>query len=338
VPKPAATNPPAAAAKPTEAPKPAATAAPKPATPSFVLKEKVSASHINNWFAQPSQAGYYAAAKNNRYADLNLDLRVDQGGPGISAVPLVASGKQTFGMSSGDALLSARQEGIPLVAIFTTFQTFPQGLMYRASMPINDFPDLQGKHVYVSPPGTYWQFIQKKYKLDVQQFNYNGQLSNFLGDEGAVTQCYVSSEPLTAKQQGIDVKTLLIANGGYNPYANLMMTTEQMIREKPEVVQAYVAGSLQGWLDYLANPAPIHEYIKQVNPEQVLELMPDVAAIERPFILGPTNDLKAVGTMTEGRWKAVHDAMVDVGVLNAPIDYRAAFDTHFIDNALKAMS
>jgi hypothetical protein len=29
--------------------------------------------------------------------------------------------------------------------------------------------------------------------------------------------------------------------------------------------------------------------------------------------------------------------MVDVGVLNAPLDYRAAFDTHFIDNALKAI-
>ena len=77
--------------------------------------------------------------------------------------------------------------------VFGTFQTNPQGLMYHMSNPVKDFPDLNGRKVYVAAAGNFWQVLVAKYKLDkVQQLQYNGQLPIFLSDETNVSQCFVT--------------------------------------------------------------------------------------------------------------------------------------------------
>ena len=178
-----------APAKPTDAPKPAtspavaspaAAASPSPspaaspsgqapaAQPAAAIKPSAptQASQVMNWFAQSSQGGFFAALKNGEYQKLNVQMTNEQGGPQIAAVPLVASGKHTFGMAQADQVMLARQEGIPVVAVFGTFATNPQALMFHSSQPVKDFADLNGRKVYVSPTSTYWLYFLNKYQLD----------------------------------------------------------------------------------------------------------------------------------------------------------------------------
>src|SRR6202035_4951658 len=106
-----------AAAAPTTSTAPATTAQTlsKPAT-------LTPSSQVSNWFAESAHGGQFAAALNKEYAKQNLDMTTDQGGPSVSTVPLVASGKYMFGMFSADQILLARQDGVPLVAVFAPFQ------------------------------------------------------------------------------------------------------------------------------------------------------------------------------------------------------------------------
>ena len=84
-----------------------------------------------NWYAQSAHGGQYAAVVNDYYNKVNLNMTTDQGGPNTAVIPLVASGKYMFGLMASDQILLARQNGVPVVAIFAPFQTSLSGLMYH---------------------------------------------------------------------------------------------------------------------------------------------------------------------------------------------------------------
>lgn len=322
---------PAASAKPTQA---------VPAAPSAGLRkpnEMTTVSQVTNWFAQSAHGGLFAALKDGNYAQHNLQMTTEQGGPQMTPA-LLATGKQTFGMMQADQLLLAREEGLPLVGVFATFQINPQGLMYHQENPVKDFSDLSGRKVYVLPSASYWQYLVKTYKLErIEQLTYNGQLPLFLNDKSAVFQCYISTEPPTARKAGANPGYLLNADSGFNPYGNIMATTEQMITEKPEVVQAYVTATLAGWKVFLDNPEPTLNFIvSDYRKDYDIPLGIEAARIEKPLVLGKNNDPKTIGTLAESRFEEVYGQLREVGVLKKEQHYQAAYNTTFIDAAHQA--
>jgi NitT/TauT family transport system substrate-binding protein len=290
-----------------------------------------------NWFAQTSQGGFFEGLRSGAYEKQNLRMSIEQGGPQIANTPLVASGKLMFGMSQADQILLGRDEGIPLVAIFGGFATNPQGLMFHKSNPVTKVEDLNGRKVYVAPTAAYWLYFQKKYKLDqVEQLNYNGQLALFLADQKVVFQCYVSTEPPAARKEGADPGYFLNADTGFNPYANLMFCTEQTIKEKPEVVQAYVTASIAGWRGFADNPDPTIQYIvSDYRKDYDIPLAKQAWEVEKPLLTGGTYDPAKIGLMTEERWRTLHDQLREAGVLKKDVDYKLAFDNRFVEAALK---
>jgi NitT/TauT family transport system substrate-binding protein len=294
-----------------------------------------------NWFAQSSQGGFFTALKEGHYQQQNVKMTNEQGGPQIAAIPLVAAGRHTFGMSSADQVLLAREEGIPVVMVFPAFQRNPQGLMFHKSNPVADFPALNGRKVYVSGAGTFWRVLVAKYNLtNVEQYAYNGQLATFLSDETNVSQCFVTSEPTILKSQGREVGYLVNADSGFNPYQNAMVCMESTIKEKPELVQAYVTASLMGWMEYLKNPQPTLEFIKSdFNKDKDLAIEAQIFEAEKAsFFTGASGyDPKQFGRMTDARWSELYALMRQYDVIKKDIDYKAAFDTSFVDKAHAAM-
>jgi NitT/TauT family transport system substrate-binding protein len=244
-------------------------------------------------------------------------------------------------MTATDSLLLAREEGIPVVMVFGTFQTNPQGLMYHMSNPVKDFPELNGRKVYVAAAANFWQVLVAKYKLDkVQQLQYNGQLPVFLSDETNISQCFVTSEPTILKGQGKDVGYLLNADSGFNPYQNAMVVFEKTLKEQPELVQAYVTASLQGWVDFVKNPRPTLDYIKSdFNKEKDVDLELKVFEAEKnDFLTGKGGfDPKKMGLMTDARMKDLYSMMREYGIIKKDIDYKLAFDSSFIERAHTAL-
>jgi NitT/TauT family transport system substrate-binding protein len=49
-----------------------------------------------DWYAQAEHGGYYQAVAQGYFADLSMNVVIDQGGPGAYAVQKVATGKTAF--------------------------------------------------------------------------------------------------------------------------------------------------------------------------------------------------------------------------------------------------
>ena len=313
----------------------------RPEAQAPTVRQASQGSMVTNWFGQSSQGGFFAAKKNGRYTEQGIDMTVDQGGPQIAGIPLVAAGKYTFAMTSSEQVMLARAEGAPLVMVFGTFQRNPQGLMYHNSNPVNDFPELNGRKVFVSGAGTFWQVLKAIYNLDnVEQMQYNGQNALFLADEMSVSQCFVTSEPVILKTQGYDIGFLVNADSGFDPYQNAMVCTEDTIKNNPGLVQAYVNAALMGWMDYVNDPVPTLEYIKAEYAKELnLQTEPLTFAAEKAgFLTGKDGwDPKKFGLLSDDRFKSLYELIRSVNVLKEDQDYKQAFDASFINNAYQSM-
>jgi NitT/TauT family transport system substrate-binding protein len=311
----------------------AATAAPSeaPSESPAPPKELYKVTQVTNWIAGAERGGNYTALFKDFYKEAGLDMTLTSGGPGINASALVASGKAEFGMGSTDEILLARENGIPIVGIMAVYQTSPQGLLFHKGQDIKTFTDLNNRKVYVSTGAGYWEYMKKAYDLGkVTEMKYNFELASFANDPTSVVQCYITSEPFDLKLQGIETEYLLNADSGFNPYGNLMYTTEDMIKNHPEQVKAFVEATIKGWDYYNKNYKEIDPLLREKNPDDSLEKMEFSANAQIPLVTGGDAAANGIGFMTTERWEAMNKQLVDVKVLKAPQDVSKAFTTEFL--------
>ncbi|MBP1976177.1 ABC transporter substrate-binding protein [Cohnella thailandensis] len=306
-------------ASPSDSPSPAA---------SEVKLTKVS--QVTNWFAEPEHGGQYAALSKGFYEEAGLDMTIQSGGPGISSTQIVASGKAEFGMGQADEILLARESGIPLVAVAAIFQKNPQGIMYHKGK-YKDISELNGHKVYVGSGVAYWEYLKKAYKLDkVEEMKYTGSLANFVADPEAATQIYVTSEPFTMQQEGVDVEYFLNYDLGYKQYGNILYTTEDYLEKHPDIVKAYVEASIKGWNYYKDNSEEINKVMQEKNPDLKLEAMAYGAQAQEPLIYGGDAEANGVGYMSKEIWEGLQKQLVDIGILKSAEPIDQAFTNEFL--------
>ncbi|WP_199620295.1 ABC transporter substrate-binding protein [Paenibacillus alkalitolerans] len=302
----------------------------KPAD-SAAPKELAKVSQVTNWFAQPEHGGQYAALEKGFYKEAGLDMTILPGGPQVSAIQQVASGQVQFGMAQADELLAAREEGIPVVAVAAIFQINPQAIMFHAGENISNAQDLSGRSLYIAPGAMYWEYMKKAYDLnDFEEVAFTGNYSGFLADQKSAIQSYVTSDPYLLKQQNAEVSFLRIHDLGYQPYANVLFTTEKMISDEPGLVRSFVEASIKGWEYYKTNYEEINPVIAKANPDLTLESMKATAENEMELIFGGDAEAGGAGTMTAERWTALAGQLAEIGLIDNPDEANNAYTTEFL--------
>jgi NitT/TauT family transport system substrate-binding protein len=288
---------------------------------------------LTSWFAQAEHGGYYQAVAKGIYKKYGLDVTIKMGGPQVNAVQLLAAGQTDFLMGKDFQVLSGLERGIPMVTVAALFQTELQGIVTRPE--VKNIAELKGKNILIatSAHNTYWPWLKAKYGFtDAQSRPYTGSLQPFLADPNTAVQGLATSEPFTAEKAGMKTNFLMLSDEGYPPYGNTIVTTQKMVKEKPDVVARFVKATLEGWQSYLADPAAGNALIKQDNPKMEDDAL--AFAVKRMRELNIMNSGDAAkmgaGVMTEARWKKTYEFMVTSGVLKPEVDWKLAYNTSFI--------
>jgi len=295
---------------------------------------------LTSWFAQAEHGGFYQAKATGLYDKAGLDVTIKMGGPQVNGTQLLLAGESDFIMGYDIQVLKGREQNLPLVTVASSFQFDLQGIM--AHDDVADLASLKGRPILIAGSSrvTFWPWLRAKYGFSDDQIRpYTFNLQPFFADKTMAQQAYPSSEPYQAEQQNEKVKFFLFADGGYPPYGSTIVTTEKMIVEKPDVVARFVKASLEGWRDYMKNPAPGNALIKADNSKMTdgqidyaLVKMKEMKAIDR----GDAATL-GVGIITADRYKQIYDFMVAGGLLDPKVDWHKAMDDRFVKD-LKIMN
>lgn len=289
---------------------------------------------FTNWFAQAEHGGYYQAKATGLYEKAGLDVTISMGGPQVNVMQLLVAGRADIIMGYDFQTITSVQEGLPVVAIGTTFQRDLRCILAHGD--VKSLSDLKNKSILMASGGrvTFWPWLKAKYGYtDEQAKPYTFNLQPFYADKNVAQQCFASSEPLQAKQQGVAHTVFLLSDYGWPSYASPIVTTRQFLQQKPDVLKRFLQASMEGWKSYLKNPAPANALIKQANPKMTDEQI--AFALEQfkkyDVIAGGDARKRGLGTITEARWKEIFDFMVSAGLVKPDTNWRAAFTTEIID-------
>jgi NitT/TauT family transport system substrate-binding protein len=294
---------------------------------------------VTDWKAQAEHGGYYQALAEGLYAKRGLDVVIRQGGPAVNVLQILAGGAADFGMgSNGFIPLNLVREGVKIKAVMAVFQKDPQVLITHPRDDVKSIADMKGKPILIGDASTvtFWPWLRAKFGFeDTQIRKYTFNLAPFLVDKNAIQEGYLSSEPYSIeKEGGFRPQVYLLADNGYPGYANMLLVPDTWIAERPQVVQAFVDATIEGWMHYLyADPSAGNALIKQDNPEMTDDLIAQAIDKMESYGVALSGDAEAngLGAMTDARWREFFDTMADEGLYTENLPYRDAYTLQFVN-------
>lgn len=290
-----------------------------------------------DWKAQAEQGGFYQAKALGLYEKAGLDVTIRGGGPGVNIPQLLGASAIDFGMGSNSFIpLNMVRAGVPAKAVMAAFQKDPQVLITHPRADITTLADIKGKPVMIADASinAFWVWLRAKYDFSDRQIRkYTFNLAPFLVNPKAVQQGYVTSEPYTISTRGgFEPQVFLLSDFGYPSYAAMVLAQNRLIEDRPELVQAFVNASIEGWRSYIyGDPSPGNKLILAANPDMRQDIIDQ--AIEqirqRGMLASPDTEKYGLGAMSKARWQSFFKTMSENGVYPLTLDWQNAFTTDF---------
>ncbi len=269
-----------------------------------------------NWYPEAEHGGYFAADELGCFDTRGISVELIPGRPGAARLIMqeLATGRVEFAISSADQVVEQRSKGLPVVALFAAIQQSPRCIMVHESSGITSLEELSNVELAVSETRPFALWMKKKLPMEnVTVVPFNGLVGEFLAKPQFAQQAYVFSEPFIAREQGGDPVTLMLSEIGYNPYASVLVTSDQLLREQPDLVRRMVQACRCGWKAYLEMPEATNSRIRAENSEMSLAALEFGAdALQE---LCRNDDPSSIGGMSIERWQQLIDQLVELNVI-----------------------
>lgn len=273
-----------------------------------------------NWKPEPQFGGFYEAARNESFIKAPFQLEILPGGSGTPTVQMLAAGKVEYAIVSADELIIAHDRGSKdLVAVFASYQTNPQGLMVRAGEPnktLKSYLQDTGYSLLWQSGLPYALYLSKKLgPVKAKIAPYSGGISYFQQDKKVIQQCFLTSEPLSAKKAGLETKVFLAADEGYNPYTTVLVTTKTRLKNNRAEVETIVRGVRSSWASYLKDPKATNVLMNKLNPAMDLATFAESAEAQTPLIRPQGDGSSELGMMTKERWQTLASQLLNLKLI-----------------------
>ncbi|MCC6188064.1 MAG: ABC transporter substrate-binding protein [Anaerolineales bacterium] len=277
-------------------------------------------------------ASFYVADAKGYFADEGLALEYDYLFE-TNGVQLVGSGELPFAVVSGEQVLLARAQSLPVRYVMAWFQEFPVAVIAKREAGISAPADLVGKTVGV-PALEGASYIGLLAMLDgagvdvedltLQNVGFNQVAALEAGQVDAVV-VYANNEPIRLAAQGMQLNTIKVSDYA-SLAANGILTNEATLADDPELVRGFLRALLRGLEDALADPEGTYAIVKQY----VAGLTDD--ALEQQVLAATMEMWRAerLGFSQPEAWETMQATMLASGLLAAPQDLALTYTNDYL--------
>ncbi|MBV6400286.1 MAG: Riboflavin-binding protein RibY [Anaerolineales bacterium] len=279
-------------------------------------------------------APFYVTVEKGYFKDAGIEIEFDYKFE-TDGVALVAAGELPFAVVSGEQVLLARAQGLPVTYVAAWYQQYPVSVVAKSEANVLVPQDLKGKKIGL--PGLFGasyiglrallaagKLTEADVTLDAIGFN---QVELMAAGQQDIVVGYAANEPLQLRAQGIAVTELRVADYAQLA-ANGLLASEKVIAENPELVRAFVDAFLKGLQYTIDRPDEAFEISKAYIPnfseldadvqKQVLEVSIEQWKAER------------LGYSDPQAWENMQNVLLDMGLIAEPLDLSKAFTNEFV--------
>ena len=302
--------------------------------------EKVSVKLALDWYPNSNHLGLFIAQEKGYFEDENLDVTLYTPVDPSTVLLTVGSGKDDFGISYQPDVLLARAQGVPVVSIAGIVQHPLNSVVALKSSGITRPRELVGKKVGYPGIPTNEPLLDTMLKYDgasglgdVELVNVGFDLAPALisGRVDAVVGAYWTHESILLENEGYPVNIMRMEEWGVPDYYELVLvSSEEMLENRPDVVERFMRAIRRGYEDAVADPQAGVDILLEATREEVDE------KIERPGaeLLAPLWKTESAdfGQQDSARWENFTRWMQDAGLLGEDVKAADAFTNRFEGN------
>lgn len=279
-------------------------------------------------------APLYVAVEKGYFREADIEIEFDYSFE-TDAVALVGADELQFAVVSGEQVLLARAQGLPVVYVAAWYQQYPVGVVSKAEQGILMPADLKGKKIGL--PGLYGAnyigleallfsagLSDADVTLDSIGFN---QVEALATDQEQAVSVYVANEPVQLRARGYEVNEIRVADH-VQLASNGLLTNEKTIAGNPDLVRRMVRALLQGMQATISDPDEAYELSKAHVPN-LAEADEDV----QKEVLARSIDLwkaERLGLSDVQAWQNMQDTLLKMGLLKEALDLDKAFSNEFV--------
>lgn len=294
-----------------------------------------SARLILDWFPNTDHAGIYGAIDEGFFADEGVDVKPEVPSDPSAALKRLAAGRAEFAISYEPEVLIARSEGVPVVAVGALVTRPLNAVIYRTDR-ISGPDDLEGKTVGAAGLPSDKPLLDAVVrdgggdpsKVTVKNVGFNLSPALAAGKVDAVIGAFWNIELVDLERQGQPVAALKLDEHGVPTYDELVVVTSDTVaRDKPELVRAFLRG-LQKGQDWAAtDQAGAVDHLLEANKDLDKDTV-EAQLRETAPVLSPS-DVPTL-SVDPAQWAAFATWMTDNGLITKPVDASAAVTDRFL--------
>jgi NitT/TauT family transport system substrate-binding protein len=292
------------------------------------------------WVHQAQFAGFYFAREMGFYKDEHIQIELLPGGNDVGVLNTLVSGKADFAVASSELVLTQRQKkSTPITAIAAIYRKSATVFMAMADSGISKPADFVGKTVAAAASSQSYreteyllQALLEKMGIDITRIRmvpYDPSYENFYSGQVDITPGYYTEGAIKIRKKGHKVNLIWPSDYGIHFYSDTLITMQQMIDEKPDLVERFLRASLKGWRHAIAHPVEAVDMILKYAKIKDRELQADMFTALPPLVHTGKDH---IGWMQARVWQNMHQVLVDQNILAAPIgELDKAYTMQFLE-------
>jgi NitT/TauT family transport system substrate-binding protein len=278
-------------------------------------------------------APLYVAVERGYFADEGLQVEFDYSFE-TDATALVGANELQFAVVSGEQVLLARAQGLPVVYVAAWYQEYPISVVAKSEQGILSVSDLRGRTIglpglyganYIGLQALLFAGGLEESDVTLDSIGYT-QVEALAADRDPAVAVYTANEPVQLRARGYELTELRVADS-VQLASNGLISNEQTLAENPDLVRRMVRAFLRGLADTIADPQAAYrtslafvEGLAAEDPiqQQVLDTSIELWQAQRPGYSEPQ------------AWENMQQVLLDMGLLTAPLDLSKAFTNAYL--------
>lgn len=279
-------------------------------------------------------APFYVTVDKGYFAEEGIEIEFDYSFE-TDGVALTGAGEIPFVVASGEQVLLARTQGLPVVYAFVWYQKFPISVIAKPELGIDSPEDLRGKKIGL--PGLFGanylgaQALLFSAGVDPSEVTFDAigfnQVESFATGTSDVVVGYTANEPIVLRAQGLELTELRVSDYA-QLIANGIVTSEMTIAEEPDLVRGMARALARGIEDTIANPDEAYT----ISLKFVENLKDQDKDVQMQVLTTSIEFWKAerIGFSESQAWENMNELLVKMGLIPEPIDLSKAFTNEFV--------
>jgi NitT/TauT family transport system substrate-binding protein len=223
--------------------------------------------------------------------------------------------------------MRAAVKGAPVIATGVLLQTSPMSVMGFVEKNIRKPEDIKGKTVVTTPGGSpeqIWPLFLKKTGLKESEFrtvsgDATTKLNAVINGQADLLLGYVMDQSMGIKAAtGRNVYPIKYADYGINPVSSGIITSQDLVRNKPDLVRRMMAASTKAILAAVNDPKAAAKSILKALPKGgKIETLTEGFELTIPLYKGPAGASKQPFLVSDQNMADTVSMMVEYGGLAA---------------------